>query len=110
MNTHATPTSGPGRTPRASALATPPLFFLAIQKSIATSPGHLLQLMLLQLSVVALVGLPTYQLALDQIGKLAGHLSLHKIQVSLKSKIMLMGEPCMNSDGHGMINISGYAF
>jgi diguanylate cyclase (GGDEF)-like protein/PAS domain S-box-containing protein len=47
--------------------------------------------MLLQLSVVALVGLPTYQLALDQIGKLAGHLSLHKIQVSLKSRIMLMG-------------------
>ena len=73
------------------ALVTPPLFFMAIDKSIVSSLGHFLQLMLLQLSVVALVGLPTYQLALDQIGKLASHLSLHKIQVSLKSKIMLMG-------------------
>jgi len=73
------------------ALATPPLFFLAIEKSIASNLGPFLQLMLLQLSVVTLVGLPTYQLALDQIGKLAGHLSLHTIQVSLKSKIMLLG-------------------
>jgi len=73
------------------ALATPPLFFLAIEKSIAGNLGPFLQLMLLQLSVVTLVGLPTYQLALDQIGKLAGHLSLRTIQVSLKSKIMLLG-------------------
>jgi diguanylate cyclase (GGDEF)-like protein/PAS domain S-box-containing protein len=73
------------------ALATPPLFFLAVEKSIANELGQFLQLMLLQLSVVALVGLPTYQLALDQIGKLAGHLSLRTIQVSLKSKIMLLG-------------------
>jgi len=73
------------------ALATPPLFFLAIEKSIANELGQFLQLMLLQLSVVALVGLPTYQLALDQIGKLAGHLSLRTIHVSLKSKIMLLG-------------------
>ncbi len=73
------------------ALATPPLFFLAIEKSIASELGPFLQLMLLQLSVVALVGLPTYQLALDQIGKLAGHLSLRTIHVSLKSKIMLLG-------------------
>ena len=73
------------------ALATPPLFFLAIEKPIAGNLGPFLQLLLLQLSVVTLVGLPTYQLALDQIGKLAGHLSLRTIQVSLKSKIMLMG-------------------
>ena len=73
------------------ALATPPLLFLAIEKPIASELGQFLQLMLLQLSVVALVGLPTYQLALDQIGKLAGHLSLRTIQVSLKSKIMLLG-------------------
>jgi diguanylate cyclase (GGDEF)-like protein/PAS domain S-box-containing protein len=73
------------------ALATPPLFFLAIEKSIASNLGQFLQLSLLQLSVVTLVGLPTYQLALDQIGKLAGHLSLRTIQVSLKSKIMLLG-------------------
>jgi hypothetical protein len=34
-----------------------------------------LQLLLLQLSVALLVGLPTYQLALDLLGKLAGHLA-----------------------------------
>ncbi len=73
------------------ALATPALFFLATQKPIATSLGPFIQLMLLQLSVAALVGLPTYQLALDLIGKLAGHLSMQKIQVSLKSRIMLLG-------------------
>ena len=73
------------------ALAIPPLFFLAIEKPIASEAGTFLQLILLQLSVVALVGLPGYQLALDQIGKLAGYLSLQTIQVSLKSKIMLLG-------------------
>lgn len=73
------------------ALAMPALLFIAINKPIAGSLGHFLQLLVLQLSVVALVGLPTYQLALDEIGKLAGHLSLQNIQVSLKSKLMLMG-------------------
>ncbi len=73
------------------ALAIPVLFFLAADKSIATEPGTFLQLALLQLSVMALVGLPGYQLALDQIDKLAGHLSLHTIHVSLTSKIMLLG-------------------
>jgi diguanylate cyclase (GGDEF)-like protein/PAS domain S-box-containing protein len=72
------------------ALMTPVLFFLAADIPIATTPGPFFQLMLLQLSVVTLVGLPTYQLALDQIGKLAGHLTLLKVQVSLKSKIMLL--------------------
>jgi len=72
------------------ALVTPALFFMAADIPIATRLGHFIQLILLQLSVVTLVGLPTYQLALDQIGKLAGHLSLLKIQVSLKSKIMLL--------------------
>ena len=73
------------------ALATPALLFVAIGKSIGGELGQFLQLVLLQLSVATLVGLPSYQLALDQIGKLAGHLSLHRIQVSLKSKIMLLG-------------------
>ncbi len=72
------------------ALVTPTLFFLAAGIPIATTLGPFFQLMLLQLSVVTLVGLPTYQLALDQIGKLAGHLTLLKVQVSLKSKIMLL--------------------
>jgi diguanylate cyclase (GGDEF)-like protein/PAS domain S-box-containing protein len=73
------------------ALATPPLFLIAVQKPIDTHIGLLIQLMLLQLSIVTLVGLPTYQLALDQVGKLAGHMGLRNIQFSLTSKIMLMG-------------------
>jgi diguanylate cyclase (GGDEF)-like protein/PAS domain S-box-containing protein len=73
------------------ALATPALLFVAIGKPIGSGLGQFLQLVLLQLSVATLVGLPSYQLALDQIGKLAGHLSLQRIQVSLKSKIMLLG-------------------
>jgi diguanylate cyclase (GGDEF)-like protein/PAS domain S-box-containing protein len=73
------------------ALATPALLFVAIGKPIGGELGQFLQLALLQLSVATLVGLPSYQLALDQIGKLAGHLSLQRIQVSLKSKIMLLG-------------------
>ena len=48
---------------------TPVLCFLAADIPIATTHGPFFQLMLLQLSVVTLVGLPTYQLALDQIGK-----------------------------------------
>jgi len=73
------------------ALATPALLFLAIEKPVTAAAGQFFQLLLLQLSVVALVGLPTYQLSLDLIGKLAGRLSLRKIHVSLKSKIMLLG-------------------
>jgi diguanylate cyclase (GGDEF)-like protein/PAS domain S-box-containing protein len=73
------------------ALAMPVLLFIAAELPIASAPGRFLQLLLLQLSVALLVGLPTYQLALDLLGKLAGHLSLQKIQVSLKSKIMLLG-------------------
>jgi diguanylate cyclase (GGDEF)-like protein/PAS domain S-box-containing protein len=73
------------------ALVMPPLFFLAAEKPIAAAPGRFLQLLVLQLSVAMLVGLPTYQLAMDLIGKLAGHLSLQKIQVSLKSRILLLG-------------------
>jgi len=73
------------------ALATPPLLFVAIQKPLLAELGQFLQLLLLQLSVVALVGLPTYQLALDQIDKLAGHFSLQQVRGSLKSKLLLMG-------------------
>jgi PAS domain S-box-containing protein len=73
------------------ALVTPALLFIAAGKPIGTGPGAFLQLLLLQLSVAALVGLPTYQLAVDQIGKLAGQLQLDHFQVSLKSRIMLLG-------------------
>lgn len=73
------------------ALAIPPLFYYAIDTRITAEPARFLQFVLLQLSVVILVGLPTYQLALDQIGRLAGYLSLHRIQVSLKSRMLLLG-------------------
>ncbi len=73
------------------ALATPPLFFIAVQKPFVAELGQFLQLLLLQLSVVALVGLPTYQLALDQIDRLAGHFRLSHARGSLKSKLLLMG-------------------
>jgi diguanylate cyclase (GGDEF)-like protein/PAS domain S-box-containing protein len=73
------------------ALAIPVLFFLAIGKPVSSEPATFLQLMLLQLSVVVLVGLPGYQLALDQIGKLAGHLNMPTIQVGLKSRLVLLG-------------------
>jgi diguanylate cyclase (GGDEF)-like protein/PAS domain S-box-containing protein len=73
------------------AIATPALLFLAAGKPIAGAPGQYLQLVLLQLSVATLVGLPTYQLAQDLIGRLAGRFSLQTLQVSLKSKIMLLG-------------------
>jgi len=73
------------------ALVIPPLLFIALQKPLVAELGQFLQLLLLQLSVVALVGLPTYQLALDQIGRLAGHFSLQQVRGSLKSKLLLMG-------------------
>jgi diguanylate cyclase (GGDEF)-like protein/PAS domain S-box-containing protein len=73
------------------ALLIPPLLFFAVKRPILAEPGVFLQLLLLQLAMMALVGLPTYQLALDQIGKLAGQLSLQRVQVSLKSKLLLMG-------------------
>jgi len=73
------------------ALATPPLFFYAAGKPLSAGTGQFLQMLVLQLSVVTLVGLPTYQLALDQIGRLAGHLSLPRSQTSLKSRLMLLG-------------------
>lgn len=73
------------------ALLIPPLLFLALGKPLVNELGQFLQLLLLQLSVVTLVGLPTYQLALAQIERLAGHFSLRKVRGSLTSKLTLMG-------------------
>jgi diguanylate cyclase (GGDEF)-like protein/PAS domain S-box-containing protein len=50
--------------------------------------GHVL---LLQLGVAILVGLPTYLIALDRLGELVAQLGLQQVQVSLKSRIMLLG-------------------
>ena len=73
------------------ALAMPALLFIAVEQPISAAPGRFLQLFLLQVSVALLVGLPTYQLALDLLGQLAGQINLHKLQISLKAKIMLLG-------------------
>jgi diguanylate cyclase (GGDEF)-like protein/PAS domain S-box-containing protein len=73
------------------ALTAPVVFFLATGQPVGDAPGRFLQLLLLQLSAVTLVGLPTFQLAQDMIGRLGGELSLQKIQVSLKSRFTLLG-------------------
>jgi len=73
------------------ALAMPALLFIAAGQPIGAAPGRFLQLLMLQLSVALLVGLPAYQLALDLLGRLAVQISLQKLQVSLKSKLMLLG-------------------
>jgi diguanylate cyclase (GGDEF)-like protein/PAS domain S-box-containing protein len=73
------------------AVATPALLFIAAGQPIGAAPGRFLQLLLLQLSVALLIGLPAYQLAFDQLGRLAVHMSLQKLQVGLRSKLMLLG-------------------
>jgi diguanylate cyclase (GGDEF)-like protein/PAS domain S-box-containing protein len=73
------------------ALLTPLLLFASTQGlgGIPTPAfGHVL---LLQLGVAILVGLPTYLIALDRLGELVAHLGLQQVQVSLKSRIMLLG-------------------
>jgi len=73
------------------ALTIPALLFITSGHPIGAAPGRFLQLQLLQFSVALLVGLPAYQLALDLLGRLAVQMSLQKLQVSLKSKLMLLG-------------------
>ncbi len=73
------------------ALISPVLYFAAARQPGNSGAGGFVQLLLLQLAVAALVGLPTYQLALDRIGRLAGRLRLQRMQASLKSKLLLMG-------------------
>jgi hypothetical protein len=72
-------------------LAAPAVFFFVIGQPVVDAPGRFLQLQLLQLCAVTLVGLPTFQLAQEMIGRLSGELSLQKIQVSLKSRFTLLG-------------------
>jgi len=57
--------------------------------AIQTQP--LINTLLLQIAVSILVGLPTYLITLDQLGELVAHLGLQQVQVSLKSRIMLLG-------------------
>jgi diguanylate cyclase (GGDEF)-like protein/PAS domain S-box-containing protein len=46
--------------------------------------------MLLQMVTTTLVGTPTYLFGLHQLGKFAGHLSLDRIHVSLKTRTLLL--------------------
>jgi diguanylate cyclase (GGDEF)-like protein/PAS domain S-box-containing protein len=48
------------------------------------------QFLLLQVIAATLVGMPAYLFGLHQLGKLATHLNLDRIQVSLKSKTLLL--------------------
>ena len=50
----------------------------------------LLHFALLQLVTTGLVGTPAFLFGLHQLGKLAGHLSLERIHVSLKSRTLLL--------------------
>ncbi len=73
-------------------IATPLIYFYALHGVLATKQfTGFLNFMLLQISCSVLVGLPAYLMAQDQIGCLVSRLSLHKVQLSLKSKTLLLG-------------------
>ncbi|MBS1218496.1 MAG: signal transduction protein [Proteobacteria bacterium] len=46
---------------------------------------------LVQLAVMVLIGVPTYLLALERLGRLSPQLGFTRVQVSLKTKLMLVG-------------------
>ncbi|MBI5040327.1 MAG: PAS domain S-box protein, partial [Gammaproteobacteria bacterium] len=74
------------------ALITPLLLFAGEPGGFGAIPTvPFVNALLLQIAVAILVGLPTYLIALDRLGKLVAHLGLQQVQVSLKSKIMLLG-------------------
>ena len=57
----------------------------------AVSVSSLLQFMLLQLTIVILVGLPGYLDSLSTLGKLTRYTGLSNIQVSMRTKMLLVG-------------------
>ncbi len=74
------------------ALVTPLLLLASEAGGFGAIPAmRLINMLLLQIAVSVLVGLPTYLIALDQLGELVSHLGLQQVQVSLKSRIMLLG-------------------
>ena len=73
------------------ALVTPMLLFASTAGFGNIPTVKFVHMLLLQLAVAILVGLPTYLIALDRLGRLVAYLGLHEVQVSLKSKIMLLG-------------------
>ena len=82
------------------ALATPSLFLASLPGGLAARPETFLHLLLLQLGVAVLAGMPGYLLALDGLGRLVARLGLNRVQVSMKSKLMLLG---------GLIPLLSYA-
>ncbi|MHB8471531.1 MAG: putative bifunctional diguanylate cyclase/phosphodiesterase [Gammaproteobacteria bacterium] len=46
---------------------------------------------LVQLAVAVLIGVPTYLLALERLGRLSPQIGFSRVQVSLKTKLMLVG-------------------
>ena len=72
-------------------LISPLLVFWTLDGGISASNGFAFShFLLLQAVSTALIGMPAYLFGLHQLGKLAGHLSLDRIHVSLKSKILLL--------------------
>ncbi len=71
---------------------TAPVLMLTSLNGAPASIQHnaLLDVLLLQLATAALIGLPSYLYALDQLGHLVAHLGLPGVLVSLKSKIKLL--------------------
>ena len=73
------------------ALVSPVLVFWSLDGGIDQSNvTGFLHLLLLQTLASALIGTPAYLFGLHQLGKLAGHLSLDRVHVSLKSRILLL--------------------
>ncbi|MFP5505613.1 MAG: PAS domain S-box protein, partial [Gammaproteobacteria bacterium] len=73
------------------ALLTPVLLFAGAQGFGDIDVQAFTHVLLLQLGAAVLVGLPVYLIALDRLGLLVALLGLQQVQVSLKSRIMLLG-------------------
>ncbi|WP_297528173.1 putative bifunctional diguanylate cyclase/phosphodiesterase [Thiohalobacter sp.] len=73
------------------AVAMPIVYFGVLGRLDGTHAGAIGQFLLLQLTVAVLVGLPLYLKALDSLGGLVPRLGLPRVQVSLKSKLLLLG-------------------
>ncbi len=73
------------------AVAMPVVYFATLDRLDAAHAGAVGQFLLLQLTVAVLVGLPLYLKALDNLGGLVPRLGLPRVQVSLKSKLLLLG-------------------
>lgn len=72
-------------------LVSPVLVFWSLDGAItAENRLTLAHFALLQLITTALIGTPAFLFGLHQLGKLAGHLSLEGIHVSLKSRTLLL--------------------